>query len=143
MNKWLKAKNLSLNTAKTEFMIIGSRQRLQTQNGQEINVFVETKQINRVTNTKSFGLNFNEHLSWNKHASEISKKISAGTNSFKCMRPFIGKETAVKVYKGLIEPYFNYCSPVWNGISGKLCDKPRKLQNRAARVITKSSYVVC
>ena len=85
LNRWLKVNNLSLNTAKTEFMIIGSRQRLQTQNGQEINVFVEAKQINRVKNTESLGLNFDEHPSRNKHVSEISKTISAGTNSLKRM----------------------------------------------------------
>ena len=143
LNKWFKANNLSLNTAKTEFMVMSSRQRLQTQNGQEINVFVEAKQINRVKNTKSLGLNFVEHPSWNKHVSKISRKISAGANFLKRMRPFIGKETAVKVYKGLIEPYFNYCCPVWDRISGKLCDKLQKVQNRTARVITKSSYAVC
>ena len=97
LNKWLKANKLSLNTAKTEFMIIGSRQKLQTQNGQEINIFVEGKQINRVKNTKSLGLNFDGHLSWNKPVSEISKKISAATSSVKLMRPFIGKEKFIKV----------------------------------------------
>ena len=74
LNKWLKANKLSLDTAKTELMIIGSRQRLQTQNGQEMNVFVEGKQINRVKNTKSFRSNFDEYLSWNKHVSRNLEK---------------------------------------------------------------------
>ena len=78
LNKWLNANNLILNTAKTEFMITGFRERLQTQDGQETNVFVKGKQINRVKNTKSLGSNFDEYLSWNKHVYEISKKISAG-----------------------------------------------------------------
>ena len=42
---------------------LSSRQRLQTQNGREIYLFVEAKQINGVKNTKSLGLNFDEHLS--------------------------------------------------------------------------------
>ena len=44
------------------------------------------------------------------------------------------------MYQGLIEPYFSYCAPVWDGIGSKLSDKLQKLQNRAARVITRSSY---
>ena len=48
--------------------------------------------------------------------------------------------TAIKIYKGLIEPHFDYCSVVWDGLSQQLCEKLQKLQNRAARVITKSSY---
>ncbi|CAH3041803.1 unnamed protein product, partial [Pocillopora meandrina] len=33
-----------------------------------------------------------------------------------------------------------YCSVVWDGLSQQLCEKLQKLQNRAARVIIKSSY---
>ena len=45
--------------------------------------------------------------------------------------------TAIRIYKGLIEPHFDYCSVVWDGLSQQLSEK---LQKRAARVITKSSY---
>ena len=37
-------------------------------------------------------------------------------------------------------PHFDYCSPVWDCLSGYLGDKLQKLQNRAARVITKSPF---
>ncbi len=36
--------------------------------------------------------------------------------------------------------HFYYCSPVWDCLSGYLSDKLQKLQNRAARVITKSPF---
>ena len=39
------------------------------------------------------------------------------------------------MYQGLIEPYFSYCAPAWDGIGSKLSDKLQKLQNRAARVL--------
>ena len=48
----------------------------------------------------------------------------------------------VYLYRGLVEPYFTYCSPVWNGLGCKLSEKLQKLQNRAARVMTRSSYEV-
>ena len=35
-------------------------------------------------------------------------------------------------------PHFDYCSPVWDCLSGYLSDKLQKLQNRAASIITKS-----
>ena len=37
-------------------------------------------------------------------------------------------------------PHFDYCSPVWDCLSGHLSDKLQKLQNRAARIITKSPF---
>ena len=37
-------------------------------------------------------------------------------------------------------PQFDYCSPVWDCLSGYLSDKLQKLQNQAARIITKSPF---
>ena len=37
-------------------------------------------------------------------------------------------------------PYFDYCGPVGDCLSGYLSDKLQKLQNRAARIITKSRF---
>ena len=34
--------------------------------------------------------------------------------------------TAIKIYKGLIEPHFDYCSVVWDGLSQQLSEKLQK-----------------
>ena len=65
---------------------------------------------------------------------------ASGIGALKRLMPFISKDTAVIIYKALIEPHFDYCSSVWYGISDTLSQKLQKLQNRAARVITKSTY---
>ena len=39
-----------------------------------------------------------------------------------------------------MEPYFSYCASVWDGLGKKQSEKLQILQNRAARVITSSSY---
>ena len=59
---WLKANKLSLtDVAKTEFMIIGSRQKLQSLNDYTININVDGVQVNQTTQSKSLGLNVDEH----------------------------------------------------------------------------------
>ena len=50
------------------------------------------------------------------------------------------QSTTVLVYNSLIQPHFDYCSLVWDGLSDQLSDKLQKLQNRAARVILKANY---
>ena len=50
------------------------------------------------------------------------------------------ESTAFQIYQALILPHFDYCSPVWDELSVTLSDKLQKLQNRAARPITRSSY---
>ena len=73
---------------------------------------------------------------------EICKKVSSATciGALKRVRPFIPKETAFQIYDALIVPYFDYCSPIWDCLSGYLSDKLQKLQNRVARVITKLPF---
>ena len=40
------------------------------------------------------------------------------------------------MYNALVMPYFNYCGAVWGNINRGLADKLKKLQNRAARILT-------
>jgi hypothetical protein len=46
----------------------------------------------------------------------------------------------VTLYKSLIQPYFDYCSPPWDTCDKILKDKLKILQNHGARVITGARY---
>ena len=74
INLWLRANKLSLNVAKTEFMFISSRQKLQSLNDKTINVNVEGVKINQTDNSKALRLNIDKTLSWKEHIHAISKK---------------------------------------------------------------------
>ena len=128
---------LSLNIAKTEFMVIGSNQRVHALSNNQINIEIDGKSIKRVNEAKSLGLLIDEHLSWTKHIDEKSKTISSAFGALKRIRPFISESSALQIYQVLILPHFDYCSSVWDELSVTSSDK---LQNRAARVITRSSY---
>ena len=39
----------------------------------------------------------------------------------------------------VIQPYFDYCAPIWDGSSSYQCEKLQKLQNQAARVILQAN----
>ena len=93
LNSWLRANKLSLNITKTEYMIIGSRQRLRaTTENQIIEVCIEGKKITRVAESKSLGVYRDETLSWKKHMKELSKKIASGIGALKRLMPFISKK---------------------------------------------------
>ena len=80
---WLKANKLSLNVAKTEFMIISSRQKLQSLNDYTININVGGVQISQTNQSKSLGLIIDENLSWKALIHEISKKVSSSIGALK------------------------------------------------------------
>ena len=117
LNCWLVTNKLSLNIAKTEFMVIGSNQRVHALSNNQINIEIDGKSIKRVNEAKSLGLLIDEHLSWTKHIDEKSKAISSAIGSLKRIRPFISESSALQIYQVLILPHFDYCSSVWDELS--------------------------
>ena len=139
VSEWLAANRLTLNASKTEFMLIGSRQRIRTFDSFPTLVIKETP-IKRVDCTKSLGLNIGENLSWSKHIDKISKKIASGIGALKRMRPVVPISTLQYIYNSIIQPHFDYSCVVWDNCTKSSADKLQKLQNRAARILTFFSY---
>ena len=136
---WLAANKLTINMSKTEFMLIGSRQRL-LRFPAAPHLTINDKPVTQVSSTRSLGVIIDENLSWGHHIQSISKKIASGISALKRIRYCVPRETLIIVYNALIQPHFDYCSAVWDGCSKALADKLQKLQNRAARIITFSNY---
>ena len=67
----------------------------------------------------------------NKNFKKFYRVENFRANVLKRVRPFISMHTAIKIYKGLIEPHFDYCSVVWDGLSQQLSEKLQKLQNQS------------
>ena len=74
VNKWLTANKLTLNTSKTEFMLIGSRQSLSTFDTSP-SLEIDGATVSQVTFTKSLGVYIDQNLSWNVHVNNLCKKI--------------------------------------------------------------------
>ena len=70
----LKANKLFLNVAKTEFMVISSRQKLQSSNDYIMNIHIDSVPMNQNSQSKSLGLIIDENLSWKAHIHKISQK---------------------------------------------------------------------
>ena len=77
LNKWLISNKLTLNTAKTEFMLIGSRQKLSTLSSQPELSF-DNVPIEKVTSVKSLGIFIDENLQWQTHIDKLSKRSLPG-----------------------------------------------------------------
>ena len=141
VHTWLNANKLTLNMTKTEFMLIGSGQRLNTIAASP-SVLMNGTQVKQVATTKSLGVTIDDKLSWNCHIEKLTKKIASGIGAMKRVRHLVPPATLHLIYQALIQPHFDYCSTVWGTCGVTLQDKLQKLQNRAARVLIFSNYDV-
>ena len=135
LRKWLTANKLSLNVAKTEFMLIGSKPMIKNIYDSHPNVLIEDKQIKQVYECKTLGVTVDQHLSWKSNTENICKKITAGISAICRVKPFVDKDTLVSIYNAIVRPYFDYCCEVWDVFGEMQSKRLQKLQNRAARVI--------
>ena len=123
-------------------MVVSSRQKFLAENCSELNIRLDNQPISRVDHAKSLGLIIDDRLSWSNYIKELCRKISSAIGALRRIRSLVSQSTAVQIYNALIQPHFDYCAPVWDGLSSYLCEKLQKLQNRAARVILQANCEV-
>ena len=75
--------------------------------------------------------------SFHKHFKCLKKWLRVSVR----MRDCVTKETAIQVYQGLVQPYFSYGAPVWDGFGKTLSEKLQKLQIRVDS--TGIHYLLC
>ena len=94
--------------------------------------------LENVDNIKYLGVTITNDLKWNTHVSNICPKAIRTLcflrrTLFSC--PQNVKEAA---YKGMVRPILEYGSSVWDPHTGKLLEELEKVQNRAARFVTRN-----
>ena len=137
---WLRANKLTLNVLKSEFMLIGSRQRIATLDTDPLQLFVAGSALRKADSVKCLGVHVDQYLTWGSHVNTVIKKVAANLSVLKKIKPMLNRDNLVKVYNTTIRPYFDYCCLVWDSIDQTLTDKLQKIQNRAARIITSAPY---
>jgi hypothetical protein len=77
IHQWLLANKLTLNTSKTEYMIVGSRQRV-SKIDDEAEIKLGDNKIKKVSETKTLGVIVDDQLKWNSHINTVATKVSKG-----------------------------------------------------------------
>ena len=93
--------------------------------------------------TKLLGVHIDEMLTWDDQIKHISSKVSNGLRMLHLARKLTdNQETLKTIYYSLVQPCFDYCDVVWSDCSKTRADQLQKLQNRAARIITRADYSI-
>ena len=94
VRKWLCANKLSLNIAKTEYVLIGSGYKINKTDIQA-RMKINNHPIKRVKHTEVLGVQINENLNWEKHIECIATKISSGIGAIRKLKDFVDQNTLV------------------------------------------------
>ncbi len=114
-----------MHPSKCKMMFIGSPYNLNNIMCEEP-VVANAKPISRTATQMCLGVKLDENLNWDSHIEMICKKASAAIGAMKCIKPFVPMHTLESIYKSLVQPYFDYCSPLWDTCGELLRDKSCK-----------------
>ena len=77
------------------------------------------------------GVDIDKKITWEEHTENICK-ASAGIGAIRSLKPSFPITSLITIYKALVLPYFDYCSPLWDTYGKVQRDKLQNLQSRAA-----------
>ena len=107
----------------------------------KLSININSKPISQVKSTETLGLHIEETLSWSKHLEHIFK-VGPLLGLLKRIRNCVDQDTLVSIYKAFIQSHLEYGCIVWDGLDKGLTLKFQRLQNRAARINTRSIWEV-
>ena len=150
VSNWFKANNLSVNTSKINFMVLGTPQKTKySHNVADTNeesdvpntsVILDGTELSRVKTTKFPGLTIDENVTWKYHIDNITKMISCNIGVMNKIKQFVPERILYSLYCSLILPYINYGIYVWGSTCKTYIDKILKLQKWALRTISNSHF---
>ena len=97
--------------------------------------------LENVDNIKYLCETITNDLKWNTHISNICSKAYRTLGFLRRTLSSCPKNVKEAAYKGMVRPILDYGSSVWDPHTDKLQEELGKVQNRAARFVTKIMYM--
>ena len=133
--KWITANRLVINPNKSTVMLVGTDKKIR---GSTINVKIGDTVINSTQNAKLLGLHIDPYLKWDKQVEYILKVIAPKIGLLQRISQVLPHNLLCTVYDTIIQPHFDYAISIWGKCSKERISVVQRLQNRAARAITKN-----
>ena len=88
--------------------------------------------LDRVTNSKILGVNFNENLTWENHITKVTKTCYATLASLRKMKRLTDFKLRKQLREQLVLSKFSYCDTVFDSIPAYQIKRSQKVMNCTA-----------
>ena len=106
---WLKINKLSLNVNKTHYMLFTKKRKYIPC----VSINIDGQPIDEVESTRFLGVHIDNRLTWKKHISYKSGKVSRGIGVIVRARRVLNCDALLTLYFSFIYRFFTYCNHVW------------------------------
>jgi len=136
IGKWAKSFGLLVNPSKSQAIIIGGRYMLNQMDFNSLpSIIFESTPIVLSKSVKNLGIFMDNHLSWDVHIAEVSKKMFASFQSLKRLQKFLPHQTKITLAQSLLLPILDYADVSFLDVKEEHLNKLERLQNLGIRFI--------
>ena len=133
LRNWMTAHRLFIQSSKTEFIIIGSRQQLSKVSIDKLRVGEVL--ISPVSAVRDLGSWLDIHMAMNMHVSKICSKAFRSLYHIKQIRKYLTDDATKILVHAFITSHLDYCNSLLYGIPKYQLNRLQKVLNAAARVV--------
>ena len=96
---------------------------------------IDNKKITSEHSVKLLGIEIDNQLKFDNHASRISRKAGSQLNAIGRLRKYVGFPEKKAFLEAFVFSSFNYCSLIWHFTSMTSTNKIELIQERALRLL--------
>ena len=137
ISSWMASNFLSLNSSKTEFLLIGLPTQLDKIDNPSLSMPSSTS-IKLVASARNLGVIFDSNLSFSDHISYISKTCFAHIRDLRRIRNTLDHTTACTIATSLIHSKLDYCNSLFLNLNCQQTERLQLILNSTARAVTKT-----
>jgi hypothetical protein len=133
---WMKENKLQLNDEKTEVLFISS-----THNSKKFTCLplkIGDCSIQPSNTARNLGVIFDSQLKMNPHVSSLVRSANFHLRGIGRIRKYLDLKSAEKVIHAFVSSRLDTCNSLLYGLPGTVLNRLQKVQNTAARVLTRS-----
>jgi ribonuclease P/MRP protein subunit RPP40 len=132
---WFRANKLSLNVAKTNYVLF-SRNTVTT----HLEIKIGDISVERKHHTKFLGVLVDEKLEWSEHISHVKAKLSSSLYALSSSKNDLTPNLLLMLYNALVYPYLSYGVLLWSSTYKTHLNKIVIIQKKAVRIIANAPY---
>jgi hypothetical protein len=135
---WMSDHKLKMNNTKTEIIIYGTKQQLSKKGLHQLNVGGVI--VNCVDTVRDLGVWMDSSLSFDLHITKKCQIASHQLHNLRAIRKNLSKKSAEVLVHGLIHSHLDFCNGLFAELPNIQINRLQKIQNRAARIVTRTAY---
>jgi len=120
---------LTLNSSKTEFLLIGLKKQLDK---------IHNSSLNTTHSAHNLGSIFDEHLTFSDQIPAISKACYYHVRQLRCIRPYVDSTTACTIATSIVHSKLDYCNSLYYNLPKFQITSLQLIQNSLAHAVIKA-----